>query len=73
MRQTLALSSYANEIDLLSEHALCRLIGPEEVADLVVFLASERSSAITGAVIPIDAGMTTRTGDILKLPPYRTD
>ncbi|MCF8080659.1 MAG: SDR family oxidoreductase [Desulfobacterales bacterium] len=31
---------------------------PEEVADLVVFLSSERSSYITGTVIPVDGGIT---------------
>ncbi len=31
---------------------------PEEVADLVLFLSSERSSYITGTVIPVDGGIT---------------
>lgn len=31
---------------------------PEQVADLVSFLASDRASYITGAVIPIDGGAT---------------
>jgi NAD(P)-dependent dehydrogenase (short-subunit alcohol dehydrogenase family) len=33
-----------------------RFARPEEIADLVVFLASDESSFITGAVIPIEAG-----------------
>jgi 3-oxoacyl-[acyl-carrier protein] reductase len=33
-----------------------RIGRPEEFADLVVFLASERSSFITGTVIPVDGG-----------------
>ena len=37
--------------------ALGRMVKPEEVADLVVFLASEQSSAITGQTINIDAGV----------------
>jgi NAD(P)-dependent dehydrogenase (short-subunit alcohol dehydrogenase family) len=32
---------------------------PEEVADLVVYLASERSGNITGADFVIDGGMVT--------------
>jgi 3-oxoacyl-[acyl-carrier protein] reductase len=34
-----------------------RLGNPEEYADLVAFLCSERASYITGTVIPIDGGM----------------
>jgi NAD(P)-dependent dehydrogenase (short-subunit alcohol dehydrogenase family) len=36
--------------------ALGRMVKPEEVATLAVFLASEQSSAITGQTINIDAG-----------------
>jgi len=35
-----------------------RLQRPEELADLVVFLASDRAAAITGASLPVDGGMT---------------
>jgi meso-butanediol dehydrogenase/(S,S)-butanediol dehydrogenase/diacetyl reductase len=31
---------------------------PEEVAELASFLASDRAGYITGAVIPIDGGLT---------------
>ena len=33
---------------------------PEEVAELALFLASDRSSFITGAVIPVDGGFVAR-------------
>jgi len=36
---------------------LGRLGKPEEVADLISFLASSKASYITGAVIPVDGGL----------------
>lgn len=36
---------------------LKRLAQPKEIADLIVFLASERASYITGAVIQVDGGV----------------
>jgi len=44
----------------LAQAAIKRLIAPEEVAELALFLASEKASAITGAVLPIDLGWTAR-------------
>ncbi|MEN2982830.1 MAG: 3-hydroxybutyrate dehydrogenase [Thermus sp.] len=44
----------------LAQAAIPRLIEPEEVAELALFLASEKASAITGAVFPIDLGWTAR-------------
>ncbi len=45
------IKSWENQIPLK------RLAQPDEIADLVVFLASERASYITGAVIQVDGGV----------------
>ncbi len=43
---------------LISHHLTPRLGKPEDIANLVAFLASDESSFITGAAIPIDGGVT---------------
>lgn len=39
-------------------HPMGRVGQPEEVADLITYLASDKAAFITGAVIPIDGGYT---------------
>jgi NAD(P)-dependent dehydrogenase (short-subunit alcohol dehydrogenase family) len=42
--------------DLVSLHPIGRLGRPEEVANLVVWLSSARSSFVTGSYYPVDGG-----------------
>ena len=54
---------------LAAEHALGRCLRPEEIANVALFLASDESSAITGAAIVADGGLTAGLG-VTGLPPY---
>jgi len=49
-------------------HALGRTIQPEEVANLVLFLASDESSGITGQAIVVDGGLISGC-DLTGIPP----
>lgn len=57
--QVLELFSEPERATIAETHIPLKRFGrPEEVADLIVFLSSERSSYITGTVIPVDGGIT---------------
>jgi NAD(P)-dependent dehydrogenase (short-subunit alcohol dehydrogenase family) len=45
---------------LIAAHALGRLGRPEEVAELIVWLASDRASFATGGYYPVDGGYLAR-------------
>lgn len=45
---------------ILAEAPMKRMLEPEEVGDLVTFLASESAKNITGSAIPIDEGWTAQ-------------
>ena len=41
---------------ILSRNPLGRPVGPEEVAALVLYLASPLAASLTGAALPVDGG-----------------
>lgn len=45
---------------IAARHPLGRFAQPEEIAQAVLFLASEEASFITGAVLPVDGGYTAK-------------
>jgi NAD(P)-dependent dehydrogenase (short-subunit alcohol dehydrogenase family) len=64
-RQTMLLERQARDLGVSVEEAereavktipIGRMVEPEDIADLVLFLVSERASAITGQVIAVDGG-----------------
>jgi len=50
------------ELALLARNTIPmkRLAEPGEIAEVVVFLASDAASYVTGAIVPVDAGYTAR-------------
>jgi len=50
----------AMEEQLASMHPLGRIGTPEDVANVAMFLASDESSFMTGAIIPVDGGYTAQ-------------
>jgi NAD(P)-dependent dehydrogenase (short-subunit alcohol dehydrogenase family) len=52
------MANPANLEPILAHYAIRRPGKPEEVAKLVLYLASDESTWVTGATFPIDGGMT---------------
>lgn len=56
---------------LAAQHAFGRILRPEEIANVALFLASDLSSAITGSAVVADGGLSAGL-NITGLPPYGT-
>ncbi len=57
MTKTVAVNMPAPMLEMMKRHTLLpELARPEDVANTVVFLASDLAAAITGALIPVDGG-----------------
>jgi NAD(P)-dependent dehydrogenase (short-subunit alcohol dehydrogenase family) len=52
--------SVEHERHVANQHPMGRLGQPEEIAEAALFLASERASFVTGVVLPVDGGYTSR-------------
>jgi len=52
------LYELADQEAFAGQHLVRRLLEPGEIADAVVWLCGPRASALTGAVIPVDGGLT---------------
>lgn len=55
-----AVYGLAGPDQFAEQHLLPRLLTPDEPAALIAWLCGPDSSGITGAVLPVDAGMTAR-------------
>jgi NAD(P)-dependent dehydrogenase (short-subunit alcohol dehydrogenase family) len=45
---------------LVASHPLGRIAEPEEVADAIMYLATSKSSYVTGIALPVDGGYLAR-------------
>jgi SDR family mycofactocin-dependent oxidoreductase len=59
LKATADLYGLGSPAEFSRHHLLPRLLRPEEPAALLAWLCSEDSSGVTGAVLAVDAGMTT--------------
>lgn len=50
----------ASRAQIVSQHPMGRVLTAEEIAEAIVFLASDSASGITGAVLSVDGGYVAR-------------
>ncbi len=64
---TMLLEGFKGKMDLYDElknmHPLKRVASPDEVAQVVLFLASEQASFMTGSAVDVDGGILSRLHD----------
>lgn len=54
------LRTEADRAMAIAEHPIGRIGSPEDVAKAILYFASEDSSWITGAILPVDGGVATK-------------
>jgi len=54
------LASLPAAFDISEQEPIARVLDPSEIADVVVFLASDQSRGVNGQVLPVDGGRTAR-------------